>query len=261
MPILDQLSRSFTAFCSRRPGSAGDADEESRFRNYTIFCSLGVPLMVAFVVYNLVVGAYLLAMLISSSAAFLLIGVHLIQRGIPSRRVYRSNSLVFCVLLLYMAAIGGADGSKLLWFFTFPLIVCFLLGSREGAWWTVLLFASSQAILWNPWQLGRFHHYPAEFASRFDLACLCVATFTYFYERFRYSYRTKIEEQYRLLDAEIGERRRIESALRQSLHFGHTLSDTAWNQHLYLPSKYRVAMEHDRKPRGFLRMRVLLDSS
>lgn len=216
MAILQQLSRRFDAFCNRRSHLLRDTDEESRFRNYAIFCCTGVPLMSAFAIYNLVAGAPLLALVIFFSAACLTVGVYLLYRGIASQSVYRYNCLIFCVLLLYMAAIGGADGSKLLWFFTFPLIVFFLLGNREGVWWNILLFCSSQLILWNPLNLQRLHSYPGEFAIRFDLAFLCVATFTYFYERFRSNYRIQVEEQYRLLDAEIYERRKVEAALRQS---------------------------------------------
>jgi len=216
MRILEKISHVLKSWVAQRSSSFEDADARGRFRTYAIFCCTGVPLMVGFGIYNLIAGVFPLALLIFSAATGLLIGVLLLHLGIAPNAVYRSNSLVFYLLLLYMAALGGADGSKLLWFFTFPLIACFLMGGREGALWTMLLFVSSQPIIWNTFRLDWLHYYPAEFAVRFDLAFLCVATFTYFYERFRYNYRIQVEDQYQLLDAEIKERRKAEAALRLS---------------------------------------------
>lgn len=216
MWIMDMLSHGPTSRIIQRSSGFEDADARGRFRTFAIFCCTGVPLMIGFGIYNLIAGVFPLALVIFLAAAGLLLGVYLLHRGIAPNAVYRTNSLVFYLLLLYMAALGGADGSKLLWFFTFPLIAFFLLGGREGVLWTILLFLSSQPLIWNTFRLEWLHYYPAEFAVRFDLAFLCVATFTYFYERFRYNYRTRVEEQNRLLDAEIQERRKAEAALRLS---------------------------------------------
>lgn len=193
-----------------------DSDDESRFRNYAIFCIIGVPVLVVFGGYNFSTGQYWLALAIFASSLGLIVGLSLLYRNIARQAVYRVNSLLFCLLLLYMVAIGGEDGSKALWCYVFPLVAYFLLGNREGTLWNILLFLSCQLVLWNPYRIDWLHDYPAQFAIRFTMSFLCVASITFFYERFRFTYRSHIERQYQLLNAEIAERAKVEEALRMS---------------------------------------------
>lgn len=193
-----------------------DSDEESRFRSYAIFCLTGLPVMLAFGLHNIFTANYTLSFLIFSSYAGLIAGLYLLYRRVASQAVYRVNSLLFFLLLLYMVAIGGEAGSKSLWCFVFPLVAFFLLGTREGTLWNSLLFISCQLVIWNPYHIGWFYRYPGDFSIRFSLSFLCVATITYFYERYRFTYLTHIEKQNRQLNVEIEERTRAEMALRRS---------------------------------------------
>jgi len=214
--MLQKIQEYVFHFIGRRKHVFVDSDEESRFRSYAIFCLTGLPVMLTFGLYNIATANYTLALIIFSSYAGLLAGLYLLYRRIAPRAVYRVNSLLFLLLLLYMVAIGGDDGSKSLWCFVFPLVAFFLLGPREGALWNSLLFLVCQVVIWNPYKVGWFHIYPGEFSIRFSLAFLCVATITYFYEYYRSTYRTRIEEQNRQLNNEIEDRMRAETALRRS---------------------------------------------
>jgi len=214
--MLQQIKQGLTRFISERNTGFADNDEESRFRNYTIFCIFGSPIMIAFGIYNLLRANYLLALALFISLTGFLAGLILLHRNIASQAVYRINSLVFCLLLLYVVTLGGPGGSKSLWCYVFPLVTFFLLGSREGAIWTILLFLALQFIFWNPYHLASIHGYPLEFSLRFDIVFLCVSVFTYFYEQFRVTYRYRIEDQNRRLNNEIVERKKAEEALRMS---------------------------------------------
>lgn len=183
--MLQKIQAYVFHFIDRRKTVFADSDEESRFRSYAIFCLTGLPVMLAFGLYNVATANYTLALIIFSSYAGLLAGLYLLYRCIAPRAVYRVNSLLFLLLLLYMVAIGGDDGSKSLWCFVFPLVAFFLLGIREGTLWNSLLFLVCQLVTWNPYNISWFHTYPGEFSIRFSLAFLCVATITYFYEYYR----------------------------------------------------------------------------
>jgi len=214
--MLQKIKELLHHFIGQRKHVFDDSDEESRFRSYAIFCLTGLPVMLAFGLYNVAKANYILSITIFTSYAGLLSGLYLLYRRIAPRAVYRVNNLLFLLLLLYMVAIGGDDGSKSLWCFVFPLVAFFLLGTREGTLWNCLLFLTCQLIIWNPYKVGWFHTYPGEFSIRFSLAFLCVATITYFYEHYRFTYRNRIEEQNRQLNNEIEERSRAETALRRS---------------------------------------------
>jgi len=214
--MLQQIRQGLARFIVERHSGFADNDEESRFRNYTIFCIFGSPIMFSFGVYNLLTANYLLALALFVTLTGFLAGLFLLHRNIASLAVYRLNSLVFCLLLLYLVALGGPGGSKSLWCYVFPLVTFFLLGTREGAVWTIALLLALQFIFWNPYRLAAIHAYPLDFSLRFDIVFLCVSVFTYFYERFRLTYRYRIEEQNRRLNNEIVERKKAEQALRMS---------------------------------------------
>lgn len=210
--ILEKLNDFITS--NRQPFA--DSDDESRFKSYAVFCLTGLPLMLGFGAYNIALANYALSLVIFTCYSGLISGLYLLYRQIAPKAVYRMNSLLFCLLLIYMGAIGGSDGSKLLWSFIFPLIGFFLLGTREGIVWNVILLGIFQIILWNPFDVSWFHPYPGEFAIRFSLTFISAATITYFYEHYRFTYRDCIEQQNRRLNAEIEERNRAQWLLSQS---------------------------------------------
>lgn len=193
-----------------------DADDESRFRSYTIACATGVPIMVLFGIYNLLTSNFTLALAIFSSAIGLIGGWYFLYHGISAIWIYRINTLLFALLLFYMMYIGGLDGSKALWCYVFPLLAYFLLGSFEGTLWICCILLCFQLFLFNLVQLSDIHIYPPEFSIRFTLSLISVSVITYFYERFRYTYRTELEKQNNRLNVEIFERQKVETALRRS---------------------------------------------
>ena len=211
-----KLKEIFITLITRRNGTFIDSDEETRYRSYAAFCLTGLPIMLAFGVYHLAIANYTLACIIFSSYAALVSGLYLLYNGIATRAVYRLNTFIFFLLLLYMMAVGGNDYSKALWCYTFPMIGYFLLGNREGTLWNVLLLGVCQYLFLNPHQLSWLHAYPASFSFRFTLSYTAVTIVTFFYERFRYTYRQRIEEQNRQLSNEVSERGKMETALRIS---------------------------------------------
>jgi diguanylate cyclase (GGDEF)-like protein/PAS domain S-box-containing protein len=92
----------------------------------------------------------------------------------------------------------------------------------------------------NSFDIEWFYPYSTEFQIRFSLSFLCIAIINYFYERFRYSYKVRIEEQNRKLNVEIVERAKAESALRASEEKYRTIYFQAAEGIIVLDTKGRV---------------------
>lgn len=210
------FSRLFKKTVINRNRNFLDVQIENRFRNYTVFCIVGMPTMLIFSFINLLGGNTLLWMITLLCFAGLLIGWFMLYWCVGGWSVFRFNSLLFCLLLTYMAYLGGAGGSKILWAYIFPMVTFFLLGKVEGTVWCSMFFLSCQLFLWNPWSFDFPYNYSSEFALRFSLSFTFIAVMTYTFERFRQAHRTQIEGKNRLLEEEVSNRHNAESALRKS---------------------------------------------
>ncbi len=192
---------------------AVESDDVIRLQHYTVFLLLGIPTMVAFGLYNLWIGHYLLCLFVLASAVGLSVGRYLLERTHHHHRVYRINTLLYAGLLVYMVGLGGVEGSKCLWMYTFPLISFFLLGRTEGVCWSVGILFLAVTIFYLP----HGYAYADAFKVRFVLTYLIVSAITYWFEHFRHRYRQEmasrqrlLEEEKRLLNQQVEERLRAE---------------------------------------------------
>lgn len=125
--------RNLTEALSKLTNNASVSPEETiRFKHFTVFLALGIPTMVAYGLYHLFASHYLLCVLILLSAMGLVLGWFSLMHLENGRNVYRFNIVLFAGLLLYMVFIGGEEGGKILWMYTCPLIIFFLLGKKKG---------------------------------------------------------------------------------------------------------------------------------
>jgi|GEM_PF-1328648 len=196
-------------------------DEKTRLQHYTVFLSLGIPTMLLLGLYNLVKSNYVLCILILVSSLGLTGGWYLIRHFKKGRIVYRFNSGLFALLILFMLLIGGEDGSKSLWMYTFPLIAFFLFGKNEGLAWSGGILATAILILYMPLEYFNGYKYPQQFKIRFVTTYLIVSTVTYWFEYFRQRYREGMEieqamlgQEHRRPEHEIKERKKTEKENR-----------------------------------------------
>ena len=169
--------------------------EKLRIRYFIVFVLLGVATMTLYGGYNLVAGHYLLSGLIAICAVGLVAGCLVLLRVKEGKNVYRLNGIFYCVLLVYLLAVGGDDGSKALWSFTFPLIALFLLGKREGVVWVGGLLLAAMIAFWAPLPGVKIYPYSDQFIVRFISTYLIISAISYWFEYFRFSYRQKLEEE------------------------------------------------------------------
>ena len=189
-------------------------DDKTRFYYYSIFLLLGMPTMLAYGLYNLLNANYILLTFISLSATGLISGWLYLINFENGKIVYRINSFLFSLLILYMLFVGGEGGSKILWMYTYPLILFFLFGKYEGLFWSVAVISISLILFWNPFNFSNAYSYSDDFIIRFLTTYIMVSTITYWFEHFRYKYRIEAENKTKILKQEILERKRAEKNLQ-----------------------------------------------
>jgi len=138
------------------------------------------------------------------------------------------------MLFVYGLLTGGIGGSGFVWYYTFPLIVSFLLGSKRGAAATLLIFlpAIGLFLLKNPPSF--LVNYSFDFKIRFISSFFLVFLFSYLFEYSREKNREELQrahdelekrveertsalqEAVNKLQREISQRRGVEEALRES---------------------------------------------
>lgn len=210
------LSDMLADLLATRKKKIADPDAESRFLQYTVISCAGLLALFGFGLYNLIQAQYTLFLAIFTSALGLVLGWILLFRGQAGTLVYRGNAFLFYILLYYVTYLGGEDNSKILWVYISPLITFFLLGRKEGLIWISCMWISLAAYFFSPYALPGGHAYSFVFAIRFLVTFTVISVITYFYENFRHIYRAGLEEKNGMLLAEIQERQKMESSLRES---------------------------------------------
>jgi hypothetical protein len=184
-------------------GQNPDSESQDRFFHYSVFLLLGVPTMLAFGGYHFNAGNYRHSMLVFGSATSLIFGWQYLWRTGNGNFFYRFNGVLFALLLLEMMTFGEAEGAKILWMYTFPLISLFLLGKQEGLYWAVgLLLIALIIFFYGQSQLATIPPYSANFKLRFVLSYLIVTSIAYWFEHLRAKYRRGYERKARQLQEE-----------------------------------------------------------
>jgi len=100
---------------------------------------------------------------------------------------------------LYLFASGGAFNTGPLWYYTFPLFSCYLLGSKRGAIASLILITISILFLYINKNTAFFSTYQKNFLLRFFPSYFVVFAYSYLYE-----YMTeKKQEELRLMNTRL----------------------------------------------------------
>ena len=198
--FFNNMAKKIALFSDKAPISK---EAKTRLQHYVIFLVLGFPTMVLFGLYSFYKGNTTLALIILPSALALLAGIFIIRSLKDGTWVYRINAIVYMSLLTYMIMIGGEDGSKALWSFTWPLISCFLFGYIEGSLWSILLLVATLIAYNSPIaQLVERYNYSPDFQIRFLIIYgMCVVLSSWF-EYSRAFYRQESHQRNLRLDRE-----------------------------------------------------------
>jgi signal transduction histidine kinase len=169
--------------------------------------------------------------------AFILIGnvLHGQQYKQYTFNIYLGISLA-AMLFIYMFLTGGINRSGFVWFYTFPVVACFLLGSKKGAIATVLISLPVVILFLMKTPPSVLANYSLDFKFRFMFSFSVVFAFSYLFEYSREKNRQELQrarddlekrfdertsalqalqEAIQSLQKEISERRRAEEALKE----------------------------------------------
>lgn len=192
------------------------SEKDNRFLQYTVICCAGVLNMLLFGGINLVAGNYPLCMLLFVCAASLVYGWFLVYRGKAGQVVYRANTMLFLILLIYLIYLGGEEHAKLMWVFIAPSIMFFLLGRTEGAIGTTCFLILMSLYFVFQRHIPGGHQYSPDFSIRVVLTLVIISVFTFFYENLRWWFRVRMEQKNTELKAENSQRLQVEKSLRES---------------------------------------------
>jgi len=147
--------------------------------------------------------------------------------------IYLGISLV-AMLIVYLFLTGEVNRSAFVWYYTFPLIASFILGSKRGAIATVLMLLPAIGLFLVKNPPSFLINYDFDFKIRFIFSFFVVFAFSYLFEYSREKNRKELErahndlekrveertsalqEAIQSLQKEISERRRAEEALQES---------------------------------------------
>jgi len=153
----------------------------------TVICIIGicalVPLgILALAENNLTLGYFDL----SVAVVLLAIIIFLKKTGYNAFYSYLGLTIIG-TLFVYLFSSGGSHNTGHLWFYTFPLVASFLLGSKKGAFFTSILFALAILIFALQDSTLNVAQYSKYFKLRFIFSFLVVSTVAFFYENARES--------------------------------------------------------------------------
>lgn len=93
--------------------------------------------------------------------------------------------LVISLLYLYSFATGGVNNTAFVWYFTYPLMACYLMGSKKGGIVSCLMLLAAFLLTYLSSSLIFFASYSPSFLVRFFGAYILIGLFSYLFERTR----------------------------------------------------------------------------
>ena len=137
------------------------------------------------------------------------------------RRRYQFNIVVgVCIvacLYILLYANGGVNGTAFVWYFTFPLLASFLLGSTKGVLVMLLMAFPVIGLMFFGIHAPFFAQYSTTFEIRFLGAYMLIGIFAYMFEKSGENSRKEISEINRNLEKTIDHRTTQLTQLNQKL--------------------------------------------
>jgi signal transduction histidine kinase len=120
------------------------------------------------------------------------------------------------ILYFYLLATGGVNNTAHVWYYTFPLISSFLLGSKKGAVATILLLILAIIFFAVDFDSPYLTHYSKDFIIRFIPSFFLVFIFSYAFEYFREKAEGSLSSKNDELNRTIKELKETDIRLRKS---------------------------------------------
>jgi len=120
------------------------------------------------------------------------------------------------ILFFYLLVTGGVNNTAHVWYYTFPLISSFLLGSKKGAVATILLLIFAIIFFAVDFNSPYLTNYSKDFIIRFIPSFFVVFIFSYAFEYFREKAEEELTSKNNELNRTIKELKETDSRLRKA---------------------------------------------
>jgi signal transduction histidine kinase/CheY-like chemotaxis protein len=241
-PFPDGIARKITSLTVSAPISS--EDDRTRLQYYTLFLLLTLPAMLLFSISNTLIGEYVLVGVTIITGACLILGWLLLRKHPGSRMVYRCISILSGVFLLYALQIGGDDGSKSLWMYTYPLLAFFLFGKKEGVFWCGAILAVTIIVFWKPIPGLPAYAYTLDFKVRFIATYSIVSVVTLWFEVTRTHYRIDKHVLKERVDQRTAELVQVNQRLQQAIDRASRLAERSETANI-AKSNFLATMSHE----------------
>ena len=157
-----------------------------RLTHYVWLVLIAAPISLYFAYYNYTIKEFFLTFIIIFFASSLILSLFLVKHAKNIIFIYHTMNVVFILFIVTMIFMGGEEGSRILWAYTYPLASIFLFGSRTGSFWSLVLLSAISFIFYtSPWA---HEVYSSSFQLRFFVTYLCALSITNWIEHYRNRY-------------------------------------------------------------------------
>jgi len=209
---------------------------ELNYQRYLVKVSLlvGLPVLSYFMIYDFIIGRYLIAFVLTVMLATILglfVVINKASYQTKENQIYNYSLYSFFILFgFFLVYTIGIEGhlSRMPWAFLFTVMVFFALGASRALVWVSVLFFT--LLILELIISGNERLSVQEFKVRFYIAFMLVIVTSFFFERLKKGYQLELinnqqtlkesenrdREAFEQLDDEMKERRRAEENLRKS---------------------------------------------
>jgi len=179
-------------------------EELGRRKIFTVFILLLILPLVIFGATHVKNGLYVFGIMDWIFAMVFFGFIILLSYKEEGKYLYRLTTVLLGTLLIYWIQAGAIEGYASIWALAFPLFAFFLMGKKEGFFWTSICLFLTALIFINPFSMLTHYAYPAQFISRHLFIFAVIFLFTYNYESVREKYKSamKAEQDQLLLEKE-----------------------------------------------------------
>lgn len=212
---LKHLNHYLLDLITRGRYASYDIDVIRQIRLLNIGTVLGIIVLLALGIVAFIQGNTLLGAIDCGLILVLCIVLFYARQSQNYRFAFYAVIGFYTLMCAYLLMTGGAYQTGYVWYFTFPLIACFGLGSRKGAIATAILMVPTLLLfsLDNP--PGIIAAYTVNFKIRFVSAFFMIAALAYVVERVREDTQTRLEAKNTALNRAIADLHLADQKLRQ----------------------------------------------
>lgn len=199
MHLKKILSEMITPFQEK---ISSDIEDAGRRRLFSIFLLFLIPPLIIFGINLIKQGLYrygILDCILSLVFVYFLI---LIKRIKNPGVLYRIVLILLLLLLFYWINTGAINGYASIWALGYPLFAFYLMGKKEGLFWTLVVLVMTIMHFLIPQLSFTGFVYKNDFTARHLFSFVLIIIFTYNYESMRERFKNAMEAEQKKLNEE-----------------------------------------------------------